>query len=93
MTERMRVGSGAADPGSAGPTVLWQARIPRDLAARLEEDMRVLGLDGPSDTIREALRLLHRHAREMAIAADYDSFYGGRAAPVSRELAALTSDE
>ena len=49
-TERMRVGSGAADPGSAGPTVLWQARIPRDLAARLEEDMRVLGLDGPSDT-------------------------------------------
>ncbi len=55
--------------------------------------MRVLGLDGPSDTIREALRLLHRHARETAIAADYESFYGGRPAPMSPELAALSSDE
>ena len=45
--------------------MLWQARIPPpDLAARLEDDMRVLSLDGPSDTIREALRLLHRHARQ-----------------------------
>ena len=40
------------------------AVAPPDLAARLEDDMRVLSLDGPSDTIREALRLLHRHARQ-----------------------------
>jgi hypothetical protein len=76
-----------------GPTVLWQARIPRDLARSIEDDMRVLGLDGQSEAIREALRLLHRHAREIAVAQAYDDFYGGRPAPLSQYVAALYGED
>ena len=82
----------AAVPEAApppGPTVLWQARVPRPLAHEIEQDMRVLGLTSQSETIREALKLLHERAREIAMAQDYDQFYGGDAAPLPDLTAAL----
>jgi Arc/MetJ-type ribon-helix-helix transcriptional regulator len=62
--------------------VLWQARVPRQLAREIEQDMGVLGLTSQSETIREALKLLHGHAREISMARDYDDFYGGARAPL-----------
>src|SRR5947207_1803188 len=61
---------------------ILQARVPRPLAHEIEQDMRVLGLTSQSETIREALKLLHERAREIAMAQDYDQFYGGDAAPL-----------
>ena len=55
-----------------------QARIDAGFARELvEHDAAVLGLEGPSELVREALRLLHRRAREMDLAAAYDEFYAG----------------
>jgi len=51
--------------------------------------MRVLGLTGQSETIREALKLLHGHAREVAMVREYDEFYGGDAAPLPDLTAGL----
>ncbi len=64
-------------------TVTMQARIEAGFARELmEHDAAVLGLDGPSELVREGLRLLHRRAREMDLAAAYDEFYSGQAAPL-----------
>ena len=79
------------DPG--GPTVLWQARVPRELAHDLEDDMRVLGLEGQSDTIRAALRLLHVRAREVSVGREYEEFYAGERAPLPSVVAALYGDD
>ena len=69
--------------GPATGTVTMQARIDADFARELvEHDAAVLGLGGPSELVREGLRLLHRHAREMDAAAAYDAFYSGKAAPL-----------
>ncbi len=74
---RRRVG------GPAAGTVTMQARIDAGFARELvEHDAVVLGLDGPSELVREGLRLLHRRAREMDVAAAYDEFYSGQAAPL-----------
>ena len=60
-----------------------EARIDAGFARELvEHDAAVLGLDGPSELVREGLRLLHRRAREMDAAAAYDEFYSGKAAPL-----------
>lgn len=60
-----------------------QARVDADFAAELlERDAPALGLDGISDLVREGLRLVHRRAREIAAAAEYDQFYQGRPAPL-----------
>lgn len=48
----------------------------------------MLGLANRSAAVREGLRLLHRRARELALAQDYDSFYQGSAAPLSEVTAA-----
>jgi Arc/MetJ-type ribon-helix-helix transcriptional regulator len=95
MTERMCMTATApeADTPSSGPTVLWQARVPRPLAHDIEQDMQVLGLSSQSEAIREALRLLHGRAREVAMARDYDEFYGGAAAPLPDLVAELHSQE
>jgi hypothetical protein len=74
-----------AQPGSAalGNTVTVQARVNADFAAELlQNDASVLGLSGMSEVVREGLRLLHRRARELALASEYDQFYGGRPAPL-----------
>src|SRR6204780_4158151 len=74
-----RPGRQAADRG----TVTMQARVEAGFAREpVEHDAAVLGLDGPSELVREGLRLLHRRAREMDVAAAYDEFYSGTAAPL-----------
>lgn len=75
---RLRV----SKPATVG-TVTMQARIDTEFAHELvEHDAAILGLDGPSELVREGLRLLHRRAREMDVAAAYDEFYSGQAAPL-----------
>ena len=77
---------------SDSPTILVQARVPRDMADHVAEDAKVLGLDGVSEVIREGLRLVHRRAELVALAAEYDDFYGGEPAPLSDATAALYSE-
>jgi hypothetical protein len=60
-----------------------QARVDADFAAELlERDAPTLGLEGISALVREGLRLLHKRAREIAAAAEYERFYGGGPAPL-----------
>lgn len=80
---RVRGGRRRAGMPAAAGTVTMQARIDAGFARELvEHDAVVLGLDGPSELVREGLRLLHRRAREMDVAAAYDEFYSGQAAPL-----------
>lgn len=72
------------DPSS----LVWQVRLPRDLARTMEEDIQALGLDR-SEALRRGLRLLHREALETRMAADIDAFHGGRRAPLSEATAAM----
>ncbi len=70
-----------------------QARIDAGFARELvEHDAAVLGLDGPSELGREGLRLLHRRACEMDVAAAYDEFYSGKAAPLPAGVVAADSE-
>ncbi len=70
-----------------------QARVDADFARELvEADAPVLGLDGTSALVREGLRLVHQRARELAMAEEYDRFYGGEAAPVPEGVAALWAE-
>jgi hypothetical protein len=70
-----------------------QARIDAALFRELvDHDAAVLGLEGPSELVREGLRLLHRRAREMDLAAAYDEFYDGEAAPLPTGVAADDGD-
>jgi mRNA interferase MazF len=65
-----------------------QARIDEKFArALVEQDAVVLGLDGPSALVREGLRLVHERAREAAMVAAYDEFYGGKPAPLPAGVA------
>jgi len=60
-----------------------QARVDVSFASELLEiDAPVLGLAGPSAVVREGLRLVHKRARELAVAAEYDNFYSGQPAPL-----------
>jgi hypothetical protein len=80
---RIRAGRSLASRPAATGTVTMQARIDVGFARELvEHDAVVLGLDGPSELVREGLRLLHRRAGEMDVAAAYDEFYSGKAAPL-----------
>jgi len=70
-----------------------QARIDAGFARELvERDAAVLGLDGPSELVREGLRLLHKRAREMDLAAAYDEYYEGQPAPLPEGVAAADND-
>ncbi len=70
-----------------------QARIDVGFARELvEHDAAVLGLEGPSELVREGLRLLHRRAREMDLAAAYDEFYAGETAPLPAGVVAADAD-
>ena len=76
---------------AAAPTrasVIMQARIDGEFARTLvERDAVVLGLDGPSDLVREGLRLVHQQAQEQAMADSYDEFYVGKPAPLPAGVA------
>lgn len=86
-------GRAGARRRAAGGTVTMQARIDASFARELvNHDAAVLGLEGPSELVREGLRLVHRRAREMDLAAAYDEFYGGQAAPLPDGVAAGDAD-
>jgi len=74
---------------TAAGTVTMQARVDAGFARELEADAAVLGLRSASELVREGLRLVHKQARELAMAASYDEFYAGKPAPVSEVTAAL----
>ena len=63
-------------------TEVWQARIGHELAAKLREDAKLLGLEGRTDIVREALMLLHRQAAQERMARSVDAFYGAEPAPL-----------
>jgi|SRR5579875_1939525 len=72
-----------AQSESASGTVTVQARVDADFATELlQNDASVLGLSGMSEVVREGLRLLHKRARELALASEYERFYGGQPAPL-----------
>jgi hypothetical protein len=72
-------------------SVILQARVDGGFAEELlAHDAVILGLDGPSDVVREGLRLVHRRAQEQALIDAYDEFYGGERAPLP---AGVSSDE
>jgi hypothetical protein len=85
MKRMTRRNTATAEPPSQQ---VIQARVDAAEARRLDDDLRVLGLGSRSDAIREGLRLLHRVARDAALAREYDQFYGGAEAPVS-DVAAI----
>lgn len=65
-----------------------QARIDGEFAKILvERDAAVLGLDGPSELVREGLRLVHQRAEQQEMADSYDAFYAGKAAPLPAGVA------
>lgn len=79
----------------AAPTgsVTMQARVDAEFARELvETDGPVLGLEGTSALVREGLRLVHKRARELAMAEEYDKFYGGEPAPVPEGVAAIWAE-
>src|ERR1039458_9929428 len=82
-TQKAASGSSGGLPMSSGAgTVTMQARVDARFARHLlEADAAVLGLGSASELVREGLRLVHRRARELAMAASYDEFYGGGGAP------------
>lgn len=61
---------------------IWQARIPSQLARELEKDAEVLGLEGRSEIVREALARLHKVAAAQRMADEIDKYYGGEQAPL-----------
>ena len=70
--------------------VTMQARVDAAFARELvEADAPVLGLEGTSALVREGLRLVHKRARELAMAAEYAEFYGETPAPLPEGVAAL----
>jgi len=75
--------------GTSAGTVTMQARVDAGFARELEDDAAVLGLRSASELVREGLRLVHKQARELAMAASYEEFYAGKPAPVSEVTAAL----
>jgi len=60
---------------------VWQARIGRDLAEQLREDAVLLGLEGRTEIVKEALRLLHQQAAQERMARDVQEFYGDALPP------------
>jgi len=72
---------------ATGSSEVWQARIGVDLAAELRADADVLGLDGRTEMVRAALRLLHQRAAEERMARVVDDFYEGRTPPLDAHRA------
>jgi hypothetical protein len=78
---------------AATGTVTMQARVDASFASELLElDAPVLGLLGASALVREGLRLVHKRARELAVAAEYDKFYGGQPAPSPAGVSVMPAD-
>ena len=93
-SDRLRPSRAKTTKAGATPSsVTMQARIDSEFARELVElDAPVLGISGPSELVREGLRMLHKHARELAMAQSYDAFYHGQPAPISDVTAALWAE-
>ncbi|MER5208422.1 hypothetical protein [Streptomyces sp. NPDC002825] len=65
-----------------------QVRLSRQDWADLRETMAILRLESTSDALREAIRLLHREARQIEAARNIARFYGegGSPGPLLDEL-------
>lgn len=77
----------------AGASEVWQARVPREFAAELRIDAEVLGLDGRTEIVKEALRMLHRRAAEERLGRSIDEFYGGATPPLPLGVLPDDADE
>jgi hypothetical protein len=85
VTPRPRKAASARPKTSS---VILQARVDGDFAEELlSHDAVVLGLDGPSEVVREGLKLIHRRAQEQALIDSYDAFYQGHRAPLPAGVA------
>ncbi len=74
-------------------SVILQARVDGDFAEELlAHDAVVLGLDGPSEVVREGLKLVHRRAQEQSLIDSYDAFYRGGRAPLPAGVADEDAD-
>ncbi len=70
-----------------------QARISRDLAARLQADSEVLGLSGRTEIVEAALQLLHQRAAEERMARSVEEFYGDEEPPLAIGVPADAPDD
>lgn len=61
---------------------VWQARIDSQLASELRQDAILLGLEGRTEIVKAALRLLHREAAEERMARGIEDFHQGRTPPL-----------
>lgn len=68
--------------GTTSSTEVWQARIGREFAEQLHADAETLGLDGRTDIVKTALRLLHQRAAEERMARSVDEYYGDKTPPL-----------
>lgn len=92
-TKPVRAASRTRASATTSGTVIMQARVDAGFARILtEQDAVVLGLDGASALVREGLRLVHERAREAAMIAAYDEFYGGGPAPLPTGVAPADAD-
>lgn len=74
-------------------SVILQARVDGNFAEELlAHDAVVLGLDGPSEVVREGLKLVHRRAQEQSLIDSYDAFYQGLRAPLPAGVADAEAD-
>ena len=71
-----------AHDAEAGSEV-WQARLSKQDADELRNDLETLGLRSRSDLIKAGLQLLHRQAAEERMAAGVSEFYGDQPVPLS----------
>ncbi|MEU4161276.1 hypothetical protein [Actinoplanes sp. NPDC026670] len=67
---------------AAPPSDVWQARVSRELSAKLLEDAEFLGLASKTEVVKAALELLHRHATEIRMAEGVKAYYEGERAPL-----------
>lgn len=78
-----------------GPSVSFQTRVPRELAALIPADMVVLGLEDRSAAVRYGLQLVHERAQLARLEQEYVDAYGEGlepASPVALLLAGTDSD-
>lgn len=83
------MGHPAELPGSAPAQVRLSAQ---DWAA-LRETMRILDLETTSQALREAIRLLHREARQIQAAQRIAAFYADAGPPFPVTDALVTEDD
>ncbi len=60
---------------------MWSFRLPAEEAEQTTADAEYLGLDR-TETVRRALRLLHREVEAQRAAQEISDFYGGDEAPL-----------